>query len=103
MKTRRRFTCNKPGHLQKDHWKYEGKNGVGPLQPKEPPQSKSAQERAKLKLSARLSCISGKPSKVKGVPYLNPDPYCQFIGPKNWGEALIDDELMTCLLDNVNV
>ena len=37
---------------------------------------------------------------MKGAPYLNPDPYCQFIGPKNWGEALIDEELMTCLLDN---
>ena len=37
---------------------------------------------------------------MKGVPYLNLDPYCQFIGPKNWGEALIDEELMTCLLDN---
>ena len=37
---------------------------------------------------------------MKGVPYLNPDPYCQFIGPKNWGKALIDEELMTCLLEN---
>ena len=37
---------------------------------------------------------------MKGVPYLNLDPYCWFIGPKNWGEALIDEELMTCLLDN---
>ena len=37
---------------------------------------------------------------MKGVPSLNPDPYCQFIGPKNWGEALIDDEVVTCLLDN---
>ena len=37
---------------------------------------------------------------MKGAPYLNPDPYCWFIGPKNWHEALIDDELMTCLLDN---
>ena len=46
-------------------------------------------------LSARSSNISGSPSKVKGVPYLNPDPYCQFIGPKNWGEDLIDEELMT--------
>ena len=27
-------------------------------------------------------------------------PYCQFIGPKNWGKALIDEELTTCLLDN---
>ena len=47
-----------------------------------------------------MSNISGSSSKVKGVPYLNPDPYCRFIGPKNWGEALIDEELMTCLLDN---
>ena len=37
---------------------------------------------------------------MKGVPYLNPDPYCQFIGPKNLGKALIDGELATCLLDN---
>ena len=36
---------------------------------------------------------------MKGVSYLNPDPYCQFIGPKNLGKALIDGELMTCLLD----
>ena len=47
-----------------------------------------------------MSNISGSPSKVKGIPYLNPDPYCQFIGPKNLGEALIDGELVTCLLDN---
>ena len=37
---------------------------------------------------------------MKGVPYLNPNPYCRFIGPKNLGKALIDRELATCLLDN---
>ena len=37
---------------------------------------------------------------MRSVPYLNPDPYCQFIGPKNLGKALIDRELATCLLDN---
>ena len=37
---------------------------------------------------------------MKGTPYLNPDPFCHFIGPKNWGEVLIDDKLTTCLLDN---
>ena len=47
--TQRCFTCNKPGHLQRDHWKYEEKNGTGPLQLKGPPQNKSAQEWAKLK------------------------------------------------------
>ena len=51
METRRCFTCNKPGHLQKDHWKYEEKNGTGPLQPKGPPQNKLAQEWAKPKPS----------------------------------------------------
>ena len=37
---------------------------------------------------------------MKKIPYLNPDAYRRFIGPKNWGKALIDDELTTCLLDN---
>ena len=49
METRRCFTCNKPGHLQKDHWKYEEKNGTGPLQPKGPPQNKLTQEWVKPK------------------------------------------------------
>ena len=51
METRRCFTCNKPGHLQKDHWKYKEKNGTGPLQPKGPPQNKLAQEWMKPKPS----------------------------------------------------
>ena len=37
---------------------------------------------------------------MKSAPYLNPDPYCRFIGPKNLGKVLIDGELTTCLLDN---
>ena len=37
---------------------------------------------------------------MKSAPYLNPDPYCWFIGPKNLGKALIAGELTTCLLDN---
>ena len=47
--TRRCFTCNKPGHLQRDHCKYEEKNGTRPLQPKGPPQNKSAPEWVKPK------------------------------------------------------
>ena len=43
VETRRCFTCNQPGHLQRDRWKYEGKNGTRPLQLKGPPQNKSAQ------------------------------------------------------------
>ena len=49
METRRCFTCNKPGHLQRDHWKYEEKNGTRPLQLKGPPQNKLAEEWAKPK------------------------------------------------------
>ena len=37
VETQRCFTCNQPGHLQRDHWKYEEKNGNGPLQLKGPP------------------------------------------------------------------
>ena len=82
------FICQSGDHLMKDH--YKGNNRVGPLQLKGPSQNKSTQS----------SNISGSPSKVKGVPYLNLDPYCWFIGPKNWGKALIDEELVTCLLEN---
>ena len=38
--------------------------------------------------------------KGREAPYLNPDPFQQWIGPKNLGEAVIDGELTTCLLDN---
>ena len=44
--------------------------------------------------------VSNKSSKVKRAPYLNPDALRRFIGPKNLGKALIDDELVSCLLDN---
>ena len=37
---------------------------------------------------------------MKRAPYLNPDAFCRFIGPKNLGKALVDGELVTCLLDN---
>ena len=58
----------------------------------------SAGEDQAENLSARSRRTSNKPSQVKGTPYLNPDPFCCFIGPRNWGEALIDDKLTTCLL-----
>ena len=48
-------------------------------------------------LSARLT---GASHGVERVPYLNPDAFSRFTGPKNWSQALINDELTTCLLDN---
>ena len=50
--------------------------------------------------SAGSKHIPSKSSKVKRALYLNPDAFDRFIGPKNLGKALIDDELTTCLLDN---
>ena len=50
--------------------------------------------------SAGSKHIPSKSSKVKTAPYLNPDAFYRFIGPKNLGKALTDDELTTCLLDN---
>ena len=51
MNSRRCFTCNRPGHLARDHQEWEEKNGIRPLQPKGPPQNKSAPEKAKQKSS----------------------------------------------------
>ena len=42
---RRCFICQSPDHLMRDH--YQGKNGKWPLQPKGPPQNKSARQMAK--------------------------------------------------------
>ena len=100
VETRRCFTCNKPGHLQRDHWKYEEKTGPDPYSQRGlPKQVGSRVGEAKI-FSARSNHISSKPSKMKRAPYLNPDAFNRFIGPKNQGEPLIDDELTTCLLDN---
>ena len=64
-----------------------------------PKQVSSGEGEAKTP-SARLNHISSKSSKVRRALYLNPDAFCRFIGPKNLGKALIDDELTNCLLDN---
>ena len=44
--------------------------------------------------------MAGASHRLERVPYLNPDAFSRFIGPKNWGKALINDELTTCLLNN---
>ena len=44
--------------------------------------------------------MAGASRRLERVPYLNPDAFSRFIGPENWGKALINDELTTCLLDN---
>ena len=54
------FICQSGDHLMKDH--YKQKNGVGPLQPKGPPQNKSAWEMAKASLPGQATS-QGAPSK----------------------------------------
>ena len=64
----------------------------------------SESQSAGTNLSTRSTGFSSEGgSSVKGarsVPCLNPDPFRHLIGPNNWGEAFIDNELPTCLLDN---
>ena len=55
------------------------------------------QDQALLACAARPVVQQGNAS---GAPFLNPDPFRRWIGPKNWGQAIIDGELTTCLLDN---
>ena len=49
MNSRRCYTCNRPGHLARDHQEWEEKNGIRPLQLKGPATSKIALEKARPK------------------------------------------------------
>ena len=49
MNSRRCFTCNRPGHLARDHQEWEEKNGIRPLQLKGPAPNKVALEKARPK------------------------------------------------------
>ena len=71
------------------------KTGMGPYSRRGPPPKTSRLQRRR-----RLKRVSNKSPKMKRAPYLNPDSFRRFIGPKNLGKALVDDELVTCLLDN---
>ena len=49
MNSRRRFTCNRLGHLARDHQEWEEKNGIRPLQSKGPAPNRTASEKARPK------------------------------------------------------
>ena len=51
MNSKRCFTCDRPGHLTRDHQEWEEKNGIRPLQPKGPPLNKLVLEKTKQKPS----------------------------------------------------
>ena len=56
---RKCFICQSMDHLMRDH--YQGKNGTGPLQPKGPPQNKSACEMAKASLPGQAMSHGAPP------------------------------------------
>ena len=56
---RKCFICQSTDHLMRDH--YQGKNGTGPLQPKEPPQNKSACKMAKASPPGRATSHGAPP------------------------------------------
>ena len=72
MKSRRCFTCNRPGHLARDHQEWEEKNGIRPLQLKGPPLNKLAPEKAKQWTMVLNSISLPLPMLWKGVWTLCP-------------------------------
>ena len=101
VETRRCFTCNQQGHLQRDQWKYEERKwDQAPAAEGASPKQVGSREFEVKTPSAGSKCVPNKSSKVKRAPYLNPDAFSRFIGPKNLGKALFDDKLTSCLLDN---
>ena len=56
---RKCFICQSPDHLMRDH--YQGKNGKGLLQPKGPPQNKSACEMATASLPSQATSYRAPP------------------------------------------
>ena len=101
------FECNSPDHFIKDC--PQAKNGKRHHKPMRPHKNHLASVNGKGKTPSSSHTLQGEQQKssqeVKGrksreIPYLNPDPFQCYIGPKNWSEVLIDGELTTCLLDN---
>ena len=67
-----------------------------------PKQAGSREDEGKTP-SVGLRHVSNKSPKVKRAPYLNPDAFHRFIGPKNLSKALIDDEPIGFIMLNVKV
>ena len=76
------------------------KMGMGPWSQRGLPKTSQLQRGRRQNPSDGPSHVSNKSPKMKRAPYLNLDAFHRFIGPKNLGKVLVDDELVTCLLDN---
>ena len=98
--TRRCYKCHQQGHLQKDCKEPDEKNGLGPLSSKGPLSTKPAQDKTKLRI---LSPVEPRLQQIlpsEKCSLFEPGPFLSLHWSQNWGEALIDDKLTTCLLDN---
>ena len=74
--------------------------GMGPCSQRASQKQVGSREGEDKNASGGPKHVSNKSPKMKRAPYLNLDAFHRFIGPKNLGKALVDDELVTCLLDN---
>ena len=73
MNSRRCFTCNRPGHLARDHQKWEEKNGI-----KAPPAKGASSKQVgpgKGQAKTLSAQSAGASHGVERVPYLNPDVF----------------------------
>ena len=91
-------------HLQQAQPPCVGSPGVGGKKWNKAPPGTGAYSKAinprKEQAKSLSARAAGASRRLERVPYLNPDAFSRFIGPKNWRKALINDELTTCLLDN---
>ena len=98
------FVCQSPDHFVRNCSQAKKCMKVPAAKGASKNNSSSKSQSTGTNLSACSTGFSSEGgSLVKGaqrVPCLNSDPFTCLIGPKNWGEAFIDDELTTCLLDN---
>ena len=91
-------------HLQQAWSPCTGSPGVGGKKRNKAPPGAGAYSKPidprKEQAKSLSAWVAGASRRLERVPYLNPDAFSRFIGPKNWSKALINDELITCLLDN---
>ena len=85
--TRRCFTCNQPGLLQRDHWKYEEKMGMGPYSRRGLPKTSRLQRGQRQKhLRWAKTGLKQIPQDEKG-PLLEPRHILQVHRPKEFGKG----------------
>ena len=86
--------------MQIDCKEPEEKNGRGPLSSKGPLSAKSAQEKTKLRTPQPGRAVPPTNLPSERYSLFESGPFLSLHWSQKLGEALIDDKLTTCLLDN---